>query len=612
MAKSFRNMNTKISEAKQTIKTASEIIEAGRQGFLEQGLLDGSITKENFLSIKEQILLPINVTNNPLLVLALNYDCNSKVGSWTNKAMNICTALPSEFLNEDGVGANDKFRKAFPSATKTGKKKHYTRIFKDELNVHTFTIFTGEKYEVTTYYVSDKEIQAFAEEIASLDLNTLTVLDIKNIQADLWFLFRAWQESAIDMTKDKDKQFGIAMDEVLGYIEVRTAVKFQDIKINHYDIKKAKYDKTVKADKIPSLWIDFAQYDEINKDFVETTLSGAQDKIRNKAEETLQVNADAYVNHANVSELAQFVSFAKEYPELAMTIMDLFRIIKDYNNTSKDEKKDGKKLTNRDYALLRAIAYNDARELGVDPSLVCAVGIGAAVSDGVYVDKRTGDIVVKEFDEKKASSQLYCVERLFGNIMVLEKGIMYGSDNAVDELYIKQEVDPKHVFTDVPNGRYNVANSDVTDADGNLIFDLIKRGLTGEVAVEDDGVFYLYNPLTEIYNAPAINALFINKTIEDGRCEDDKAVYFESVLKGQKTYTLEGNVVSIADEKVAFVDDDYASDNAEIEDITNWYGISGIRWDGEKPIQRSNKFLLLSYDTAEVEAYINSITEYIG
>lgn len=613
MAKSFKTMNKK--RATEVIQSAESIIASGRQKLIEQGLLNGTITRENFLSVKEEIILPINVVNNPLVLLALNYDCNSKVGIWTNKAMNICTALPSEFINDTGLGANDKFKKAFLCVTTVGKKQNYTRIFKDNLNIHTFSVFKGEDYKVDVYYVSDKEIDAFAEEIASLDLTALTVEDIKAIQADLWFLFRAWQESAIDMTKDKDKQFGIAMDEVLGNAKVRTSVKFQDIKTNNYKIKEDKYDKRVKVEDIPSLIIDLAEYDKNNQDFLETTLSEAQAVIRERIEQELQFFANTYVNDANVSELEQYVRYAKEYPKLAMTIMDIYRVIKDYNNVSKEEKAQGKKLTNKDYALLRAIAYNDAKELDIAPEYVCAIGIGVAASSGVYVSDTTGDIIVKEFDAKVASKHLYCAERLFGNIMVLEKGIMYGSDMVVDELYIKQEVDPKHIFTDVSNGRYKVKNGDATDVNGNLIFDLRQQELTGEVVVEDAGIYFLYDPLTEVDNAPNIDAVFISETEEEeGFTDDDVARHFESVLKGQQSYTITGDTIIIKDEAVAYVDEDYAvsSDIEEVRTLTRWYGVSGIRWSEERPINRNNQFLLLDYDIKEIESYINSITEFIG
>ena len=44
--------------------------------------------------------------------------------------------------------------------------------------------------------------------------------------------------------------------------------------------------------------------------------------------------------------------------------------------------------------------------------------------------------------------------------------------------------------------------------------------------------------------------------------------------------------------------------------ISKWYGIAGVRFSNERPIKRSNKFMVLTYDKDEMEAYVNSITQY--
>ena len=599
----FKNTNTKLSGV-------STVLSQGRNNYKMNSLNNGQITKDDFLSIKGEITLPESILANPIQILALNYNCDSKVGSWTNLAMNICTAKSEEFIDESGLGANDKFFKAFRTASKQGKVNNYKRIFTDNVNVHTFTLKDNDNFKVETYYVSNIEVREFANRIKMLNPATLTVEDIKLIQADLWYLFRAWQESSIDMTKDKTKQFDVAMDEVLGRIKVRTNVGFADININIYDIKREKKKKK-NVEDIPSINIDFAEFDDDDNEFLETSLSDMQHDIRKVAERKLQEFADAFVN-SNNSMLESYVEYANQYPELAMTIMDLYRVIRDYNNTSKEEKKAGKKLQAKDYALLRAIAYNDAKELGIRPEEVCAIGLGVVASGGVYLNSYN-DIIVKEYDPKHAANFMNCAERLFGNIIVLEKGKMYGSDMIVDDTFIKQEIEPRHIFEDVENGKYTITNGDVFDEEQNLLFDT-NCELTGEVLVEDDGVFYLYDPLCEVEDIPSIEAVFVDGTIEEDDVQKEyEGIEFEKAIKDSKEYTIAYDTIIINNEEVAFVDEDYAieEDKVEERELSNWYGIGGCNWKDEQSISRNNKFLLLSYDKDEINQYIKDITEYV-
>lgn len=619
MAKTFGKLNK--SNKMNNVVNNGMVITKGQETFRAEELLNGTITKESFLKMGK-LELPAAIKANPLMVLALSYDQDSKVGIWTNKAMNICTALPSEFLNEDGKGANKQFNRAFINAGKgNGSNKHYERIFNEELNISIFNLIADPSFEVEAYYVSNKEINMFDKALRNLDLAELNLIDVMNIQADLWFLFRAWQESSIDMVKDKAKQFAKGMDEILGALQVRTGVSFTDILTNEYTLKSAKYDKEIKSEDRPVINIDFAEYDDEDENgiFCETTLSEMQHEIRCTAEEELQAIANGFMN-SDITKYEVFNRAAQDYPELAMLVMDLFRVIKDYNNTNRKEKQAGKKLTSKDYALLRAILYNDAKELDIDITEVAQVVLGVAGSAGVYsyVNKDGEEvIVVKEFDDKTMSKQLYAAEYLLNNIVVLEKGILYNSPMIYDEQYIMTEVEPHHIFEDVENGTYNFVDGKAYDGE-TLLFDT-NTDYTGEVVVNDNGVFYLYDPLCEVENIPAINAVFTDEMIEEDEVpEDQEGVALEAILKqlivDKGSYSIEGDVIFVNGLDVASVDAGYAVDSEEVAEIelTKFYGIGGdcFREGKEEPSYRNNKFLLLSYNETEVEDYINSITQY--
>lgn len=617
MAKTYGKLNK--SNKMNNAVNNNVVIGKGQQTFRAEELLNGTITKESFLKLGK-IELPATIKANPLMVIALSYDQDSKVGLWTNRAMNICTALPSEFIDGD-KGANHQFTNAFINAGKgNGSNKHYTRIFDTALNISVFGLVYDPAFEVEAYYVSNKEINMFDKQLRNLDLEELNIIDVMNIQADLWFLFRAWQESSIDMTKDKAKQFAKGMDEILGELKVRTGVSFTDILTNEYTLKSAKYNKEIKTHELPTINIDFAEYDDEDEDgyFCETTLSEMQHQIRLTAEEELQVIADGFMN-SDITKYEVYNRAAQDQPELAMLVMDLFRVIKDYNNVSREEKQAGKKLTSKDYALLRAILYSDAKELDIDITEVAQVVLGVAGSAGVYsyVNKDGEEvIVVKEFDAKTMSKQLYAAELLLNNIVVLEKGILYNSPMVYEEQFILTEVEPHHIFADVENGTYKMVNGNAYGEDDELLFDT-NTDYNGEVIVNDNGVFYLYDPLCEVEDIPYINAVFTNEIIEDDETpEHQVGVALEAALKDlvaeQGVYSIEGDVIFVNGLDVAAVDAGYAVDSEEVVEtqLTKFYGVGGNRFNGETELRRNHKFLLLNYDEAEVEDYVNNITQY--
>ena len=577
-------------------------------------LENNKIQKDDFLSM-DKMVLPQNLLLNPLPVLALSYDCNSKVGSWTNMAMAICTAIPEEFFNEDGTLNFKRFNKAFKCATKTGKVPHYNSIFMDSINVRNFSLQYDENYNVIAYYVSNREVKEFANRISALDYTTINTDDIRAIQADLWFLFRAWQESSIDMVKDKSKQFAIAMDEVLGSIDVKTTVKFNDITINDYDIKTKKYSD----EDIPAVNIDLGRFEDDNteKDYINTTLTDAQEVIIGSALDGLQKAADAFVN-ASVVKFERYHRYAAENEELALTIYNVFRILRDYSNTSKEEKEAGLKLTAKDYAILRAVIYNDAAELEIRFEDVIKIALGVASCESVYVFTNKFDeegIVIRDFSEEQMSKNLPLVQRLFGNIAIHELAGLYESD-MIFKQFIKQELEVRHIFQDVNNGVYKMVDGKAYE-NKELLFDTTSE-LTGEVLVEDAGVFFLYDPLTEVEYVPEFTAIFSNEFYDDE--EDNKEIRGNIAAEALRA-AKDIPVVNITEDQTAVLIGEGEDEDTELfivdttieegqYEISKFYGINGARLAGENYIYRSNKFLLLNYNDEEMTEYVNNFTVY--
>lgn len=601
MSKLFKNNKMKVNKV-----TVESFVEAAKNIEVKtttKELIGNKITKENFLKLGE-VKLPERTM--PYAVMALNYDCNSKVGAWTNLAMAICTALPSEFFHEDGSANKERLTKAFKVMTLNGTVEHYESIFKIQINIAEFFLKEYGQYKVIAYYVSNKEVQMFKERLQNLNLNTLTEDDIRAIQADLWYLFRAWQESSIDMTKDKSKQYKIGMEEILGRIDVRTNVKFEDIQVNNYKIEAAKYG----ADdvEIPAYTIDFGVYDnevEDGIDFIETTISAFQHELRCSLEEEMQEIANVYIQ-ANNSRYAVYNKFAAANAELALTIQDCLKVIKDASYSRQN------KLDTSDYMTMRAVIYQEAADLEIEDELVIKVALG--VAGGYAGINRNGEAYVSKFDEKVFSKNIKHIEKLFGNLLVLERGELYGSD-LVDGNNIRVEVEPIHIYEDVDNGVYDLVEGEAYDADGNLLFD-VNNNNTGKIEVSAAGVFYLYDVYTELQNMPEIDVIFSDELDAEEELNERGAEAVE-MLESNKAYTLVGNEVQFEDEEGLFtvmtVRDAYAlpEDEEPVEvAISKWYGVAGTAIVGENEIKRHNKFMILSYDALEMDRYLKEIKHF--
>ena len=200
----FKTISLEVKSAQEGYDLLKSV-KGTKAGFIENGIKTFSITKEDLVEQKN-IVLPMNVRLQLVKLLALGYNSNSKVGEVTNDLTAVCTARPEEFFDEDGTLNKDLFCKAFKTADRyNGTVNQYKSIFVEDENVFDFVLHYDNRYKVVAHYVSNEEINEFAKRISKLDLNKITVEDIIRIQSDLWYLFRAWQESSIDVVKDKSK-----------------------------------------------------------------------------------------------------------------------------------------------------------------------------------------------------------------------------------------------------------------------------------------------------------------------------------------------------------------------------------------------------------------------
>ena len=141
------------------------------------------------------------------------YSAGSQVGACTVVAGNMVTVK----LNEESMTAYKK-------ALKMLKEQDNHIPYGDSIWVEGYNMFSEFNFEngmrYSYYVVTNEEIAKLETKISGMDYNQVTLEDLQALQADLPPFVRAWQESSIDVSKDKDKVFNKAFSDFFKKIEV--------------------------------------------------------------------------------------------------------------------------------------------------------------------------------------------------------------------------------------------------------------------------------------------------------------------------------------------------------------------------------------------------------
>jgi hypothetical protein len=232
--------------------------------------------------------------------------------------------------------------------------------------------------------VTNEEMAMLKDRIAAMSKDKMTVEDAKLVQADLPPFVRAWQESSIDVSKDKDKVFNIRMDQVLGKTETLSQLtkKYKDsISFGFDAVKKAKH-----AGKIVP---DFKYTnDAVEKDAPVVDLMGCVNiALQETTVEKLNGALKSLYAVSNNDLYAPFINDAQISKELAYYIKSIYNICYDSID-------DEYGLTKERFEVLRNVIYTAALNYGVDREDVIKVAIATAMTK-VYKDKE-GNIITKD------------------------------------------------------------------------------------------------------------------------------------------------------------------------------------------------------------------------
>ena len=178
--------------------------------------------------------------------MALAYsEKESQVGMITNNMATICS-ITRQSWEKDGSINKDLFYRAFVCCDKKnpGTKDHWDPIFTEDEPSLTKGLRLKSYVEMIydVYYISNVEIARFRNQLMEMDVDKITYDDIKMIQSDLYHLFRAYQESSIDETKDKSKTFKIKWDDIIGFVPRMYSTHPDDYKHNLEEVMK---DRTI-------------------------------------------------------------------------------------------------------------------------------------------------------------------------------------------------------------------------------------------------------------------------------------------------------------------------------------------------------------------------------
>ena len=343
-----------------------------------KSVYNGTIGLRELLNINKPII-DMTKCENPITIMQKIYSAGSKVGEVTIDGQNMYMI---DVTTEEGFAT-------FKDGLKELKEKEnhvaYESVWIEGYNMFKqFNFATGQFY--VYYVVTNEEMAMLQERISKMSKNKMTVEDAKAVQADLPPFVRAWQESSIDVSKDKSKVFDITMDKVLGKTKTLSQLtkKFREnIDFGFNAIKRAKQQgKVLPEFKYTNALVEAANpvvdlMGHVNIALQQTTVEVLNDEMK-----------DLYAQ-SNNNAYEEFIEDARISKELALFIKGIYNIC--YASRTEN-----KKISKEDYALFRDVIYTTAAGYEVAAEDVVRIAIATAMTT-VYKDKNN-NIITKDAD----------------------------------------------------------------------------------------------------------------------------------------------------------------------------------------------------------------------
>ena len=354
-----------------------EMYETNSMESIKERIIDGTATLKDLTVMKGTKEIDFNKCLRKINMIQRIYSGGSAVGACTIVAGNMYTVE----LTEENMHV---FKDAISNKILKERAEHVP--YGESIWVEGYNMFSEFKFETGQYYVyyvvTNEEMRLLETKIAGMDYNSVTLADLQALQADLPPFVRSWQESSIDVSKDKSKVFVYNYDHFFSKIDVTSTFLKQNMDNITMNLKTIKDEH--RAGKTE---FNFA----IELPLTDNVLPDMLGKCNIAYKEATE---DFYNNHlaklysmSNREYYRQFANDCEQYPELALYINQVFTLIKQSFN-------DEAGLSKEQYALLRNAIYTKAVECGVeDLTKVVRIAVSVAMRNVKMINR---EIVIGE------------------------------------------------------------------------------------------------------------------------------------------------------------------------------------------------------------------------
>lgn len=453
---------------------------------------DGSIELKQLLNITDKCI-DMTKCENPIQVMQKIYSAGSEVGSTTVKGQN---AYMTDVTTDEGFNA---FKESLVMLKKQDNHVPYESVWIEGYNMFKqFNFATGQHY--VYYVVTNEEIKMLADRIAAMSKDKMTKEDAQALQADMPPFIRAFQESSIDVSKDKDKVFTLNGKTVTIKAFLNTIAAYSHLTKSYKDSIDFGF-KAVKQAKHAGKVLPKFEYANEARDAEKPVMDlmghvtvALEDTATNKLNDSI---LELY-KVADNSLYDQFVNDAEISRELAYYIKSIYRIC--YAARAEETK-----IATEDYAAMRNAIYTAALEYGVDREDVIRVAIAAAMTK-VYKDK-DGNIKTKDADVN--NFRTFPVANIFTDefITVVADEVIYETINPQDVIC--------NITRDIEENEELVFVDGVSEDGCVELYDTTFNG----TLVEYEGNFIQFK---DVYAFEVANALLVNEnTFRKGATKEE-------------------------------------------------------------------------------------------
>ena len=359
MSKSMNNMNN-MKERMNNVKMQQAEAKLNK-------IYNGTADLTELLNTKD---IDMTKCERPITMMQLIYNAESLVGACTVR----CTNEYAMIITEDTCEA---YKKSLLMLKEREEHVPYESIWTEGINKFSnFNFKTGQKY--VYYLVNNEQIEELARRIKAMDINSVTIEELQQLQNDLPPFIRAWQEQSIDVTKDKDKKFVLSykdffsgkMETKINTISDWTKKHADVIKFNLNTIREAKNS----GENMDNKQFNITMPHETNDNVYRDTLGDINIAIRDAAVEFFNADIRDLFIGANFDAYEEFRDAYAISIELAFYIRKVF----DMCNQSYAE---DVKITKEQYATMRNAIYTKAAIYGVEAEEVVRIALSVCMNN---------------------------------------------------------------------------------------------------------------------------------------------------------------------------------------------------------------------------------------